>query len=129
MKPALFVFVGERPSPLAFKRGATWQNAAHAGRTLHDTLQALGLEPSKQFYLNLWDGPEALDTDAVHAGAVCSCLREFQRNGLTIVAMGQKVARELKRAGIDHLQVVHPAARGLIRRRERYVAHVREVLL
>jgi hypothetical protein len=42
--------------------------------------------------------------------------------------MGQKVRRALTEAGIAHYWIVHPAARGSIRERSRYIAHVRRQL-
>jgi hypothetical protein len=55
-------------------------------------------------------------------------LREAVAEGAVILAMGRLVERELVRRGIPHRPMVHPAARGRIRKRERYVEHVREVL-
>lgn len=57
-------------------------------------------------------------------------LRRLKRESLDrrIVAMGVRVRTTLQRHGIPHLAVVHPAARGTIRRRACYQAHVRSVL-
>jgi len=43
--------------------------------------------------------------------------------------MGRKVEKELKRYGIEHEYIHHPAARGKIRIIENYKAHVREQLI
>jgi hypothetical protein len=48
--------------------------------------------------------------------------------GGLVIAMGRKVQRELERKGFPHLRIVHPAARGTIRKKERYAAHLRAVL-
>jgi hypothetical protein len=55
-------------------------------------------------------------------------VRRLRRTRRRIVALGQKVARKLVELGIDHIAIVHPAARGRIRKRSRYIRHVREAL-
>jgi hypothetical protein len=67
-------------------------------------------------------GPEVVCRNAVRR-----VLRAVAR-GLTVVAMGKKVQVELERRGIAHAAIVHPAARGRIREKSRYAAHVQEVL-
>jgi hypothetical protein len=42
--------------------------------------------------------------------------------------MGRVASSVLSRHDIAHVQMVHPAARGRIRKKERYAAHVQEVL-
>jgi hypothetical protein len=122
------VFVGERPSPLAHERGATWQNGRHAGRTLREALLAAGHDPEAQLYFNLWDGPEKTATDQLHEEAILKCLWELARVGYTVVGMGDLVCRVLRKRELPHVQMIHPAARGRIRRRDVYQAHVRETL-
>ena len=48
--------------------------------------------------------------------------------GYTVVGMGRRVCRHLREAGVAHLALRHPAARGRMRRRDLYVAHARETL-
>jgi hypothetical protein len=57
-------------------------------------------------------------------------LRRLQRVSpdRRIVALGLRVHLVLHRHGIPHLALVHPAARGAIRRRALYQSHVRAVL-
>lgn len=123
-----YVFVGERQSPKAAKYGHTWQNGHAAARTLHDTLSQLGISLESQVFLNLWSTPglrapqEPPSADSLHA------VREALASGACIVALGSLVAAALVRASVPHRRMVHPAARGLIRKRERYIAHAREVL-
>ena len=45
-----------------------------------------------------------------------------------IVAMGAKVQKALRAEGINFIPIVHPAARGAIRKKERYIEHIREAL-
>lgn len=49
--------------------------------------------------------------------------------GDAIVAMGRKVQAGLARLGIPYIALTHPAARGAVRRKDRYAAEVRLVLL
>ena len=117
-----FVFVGEKPSNRAIEIGASWTNGMLAAKTLHDALRACGIEPSQQQFINLFgDDPDA--------PTVAQALRirriiELAADGHTIVALGQKVSRSLSKHRIAHLRLVHPAARGSIRKKSRYQEHV-----
>lgn len=55
-------------------------------------------------------------------------LRARRAEGIVIVALGKRVSVALARLGIDHVALVHPAARGRIRKRERYIKHVADTL-
>ena len=46
-----------------------------------------------------------------------------------VVAMGRKVSNALKKEGIEHKFIYHPATRGKIRKKELYCQHVKEQLL
>jgi len=59
---------------------------------------------------------------------VLAHLLQLAATGATIVALGQRVHRVFDRAQLEHLHAVHPAARGRIRARARYQAHVAAVL-
>lgn len=118
------IFVGECRSLTAQRRGWTWEDGRLAAKPLFEALRAMGVDPATHEYLNLW-------TDAVvpvvpwqrveHLKVQCAA-------GVVVVALGQRVSGELVRRGVDHVALVHPAARGRIRKRERCVAHVREKL-
>lgn len=51
-------------------------------------------------------------------------VRQLAEDGHTIVALGQKVSRALSKRRIAHLRLVHPAARGPIRKKAHYQEHV-----
>lgn len=123
-----YVFVGERQSPKAARGGHTWQNGKAAACTLHAALRTLGHDPEACTFLNLWCTPGLGPTREPLIPGVLPTLRREAAAGAVIVAMGRLVERELARRGIPHRAMVHPAARGKIRKRERYVEHVREVL-
>ena len=119
-----FVFVGERPSMRARQMRVTWQDGRLAAKPLHTALRACGISPEAQRYLNLFrtHGPLTVKQTALRR------LQRLVQAGLTIVALGRRVAQALDAAGIPHLRLVHPAARGPMRKTTRYCAHVRATL-
>lgn len=119
-----FVFVGERRSARAIACKVHWEDGHLAAKTLHDGLRSLGLDPSAQVYLNLFpdDGPSVVDPDALDR------VRSLAARGLIVVGMGRVVQRALDRTGVRHLDLIHPAARGAIRTRSAYHAHLARVL-
>lgn len=118
----LFVFIGEQRSPTAIRRGWTWNHGHLAAKTLHEALRAAGVEPSAQVYVNLWR-----DDGDMNLPLVAELLM-LDRARLRLVALGRRVAEHLARLGVPHVEMVHPAARGSIRRSERYQAHVAAIL-
>lgn len=130
-----FVFVGERPSPRADAIGATWQNGRLCAKNLREALVAAGLDPDHHRYLNLWAvpgiggrGAKNAHDELAEAMAALNILG-LAGGGYRVVALGALVARALTKRGIPHVRLTHPAARGSIRKTERYQAHVREILL
>lgn len=122
------LLIGERQSHQAKKINATWQNGKLAAKQLHDALRALNIDPAEQRYVNLWNRPGTGPIkDYVEVSALVY-IAESIAMGYTVVGMGQIVSAELKRRGITHLLIVHPAARGAIRKKERYTAHLASVL-
>lgn len=117
-----FVFVGEKPSSRAVEIGASWTNGRLAAKTLHDALRACGIEPSEQQFINLFgDDPGA---PTVAQDLRIRRIRQLAANGHTIVALGQKVSHSLSKHRVTHLRLIHPAARGPIRKKSRYCEHV-----
>ena len=111
-----YLFVGERKSPTALLRGWSWEDGRLAAKQLFDALDVVGVDPQACLFRNAFD-PGSL-----------SYIREKQQDGWLVVAMGAKAQRELERHAIPFRPMVHPAARGAIRRKDRYTAHVQEVL-
>ena len=121
----MFVFVGERRSPKARRMRVTWRDGRLAAKPLFEALRAAGYDPHAQVYLNLF----------AERGRTLRVIRQALRRikrwaaaGGQIVGLGQAVCHTLTRLGVAHRQLVHPAARGTIRRKERYRQHVCEVL-
>jgi hypothetical protein len=132
-KPLLpkFVFVGEAPSKLARRIGANWRTGQLAAKVLHDALRAMRIDPAQQKYINLW--ADRLGRPRLTRDYPYEYIWRAYGDGYTIVAMGQKVHKALGNEEtilqtIPHLTIVHPAARGKIRLRANYQAHVKEVL-
>ena len=122
--PTRFVFVGERRSQRAIQMGVRWEHGRLCARTLHAALRAIGLDPEEQGYVNLYSDaePSALDE------AVLARLRLLAEDSVEVVGLGQIVHRALERTGVAHRRLIHPAARGAIRARAAYQAHVALVL-
>ena len=112
-----YLFVGEQRSELAKRMNVRWRDGRLAAVPLFDALTQLGIDPLV----------DCIFTNAFERGNV-GVIRLAYQQGLTIVAMGKKAQGELERRRVPHLKMVHPAARGRIRKRERYIAHVAEVL-
>lgn len=118
-----FLFVGERRSPRAISMGVRWEDGHLAARTLHAALSVAGVALSDCRFINLFDDSTgALDQQNV--AAIHSALAA----GMQVIALGRLVQNSLRQLGIPHVEMVHPAARGAIRARERYQAHVADVL-
>lgn len=118
-----FLFIGDRRSVTAIKHDWTWADARLAAKTLHDALQPLGLVYGLSYdCTNLF-------TDEGHVNEhVLSVLGRKRLQGIILVSMGRKVDRMLARYDLPHLHIAHPAARGLIRRKEVYTAHVQHAI-
>ena len=109
-----FLFVGEERSARAIEMDVRWEDGALAAKQLFDALNVHGIDPAAQKFTNLFERG-GLKAIREHVGVV--------------VGMGSKVQKELKKRNIEHVALVHPAARGKIRKKERYAAHVGEQLL
>lgn len=121
----MLVFVGEKRSAKAIAMGVRWTDGRLAAVPLFEALEAAGVDPAAQRFVNLF-----LDGDAwrVSGGGV-RLIRQLARLRTSrVVGLGRRVQSTLARLEIDHLPMVHPAARGAIRRRDRYMAHVGAVI-
>jgi len=103
-----YLIVGERRSPKAIRLGLTWESGGLAAKPLFEALRTAGVDPAICQFVNWFEGGEAI----------------VRKHRGRIIGLGQKVQKALTGAGISHIPVVHPAARGKIRLRTNYVAHV-----
>jgi hypothetical protein len=122
------LFVGECRSITAQKKGWTWKDGRLAAKPLFEALAAMGVDPKAHRYTNLWVDQLSGEAGAFIAPATLAMLSARRREGVVLVALGQRVSKELAKRGIVHVALVHPAARGAIRKRERYHEHVKTTL-
>ncbi|CAA9545619.1 MAG: hypothetical protein AVDCRST_MAG88-377 [uncultured Thermomicrobiales bacterium] len=131
--PSPLVFVGERRSRRAVRLGVTWVDGRLVARTLHEALAACGLDPRRQTFVNLFLDPSIAGDAPTAAPLVVDRAMEAQLAacaalGARLSGLGRLAQRALAGGGLPHLALVHPAARGAIRGREVYHAHVAERL-
>jgi hypothetical protein len=109
----MLLFVGERRSPKAIQMGVHWRDEALAAVPLFEALRACGLDPNACLFVNWFDGD---DRDLVRGWSG------------PVFALGKKVQKALKAECVAHIPLIHPAARGSIRLRANYIAHVRQAI-
>jgi len=133
-----YLFVGEKRSELAIKMNVTWQSGRLAAKQLFDALDACGIPRKKCDFLNWWPDrvPHAKTWSEVLPRATIRNIDSRNREGgwgsgdiILIVAMGNKVQKALSKEGIDFVPIIHPAARGTIRKKENYAEHIRQQLI
>lgn len=119
------IFVGECRSLTAKRKNWTWKDGRLAAKPLFEALNAMGVDPAAHEYMNLWtdSAPPVVPWQRV---AKLRVLASYDDH--VIVALGKRVSGELVKRGVDHVAIVHPAARGRIRKRERYIEHVADTL-
>lgn len=115
-----FLFVGERRSPLACSMGVTWESGRLAAKQLFDALESCGI-PFKDCSFENWFDPYN------HKGDFAGWVKAL--GSPKVVAMGKKVQDALRKKGIDFIPIIHPAARGTIRKKENYAEHIRQQLI
>ncbi|MBS1722475.1 MAG: hypothetical protein JSS66_05650 [Armatimonadetes bacterium] len=114
-----FLFIGERRSNTAIRMGVTWTDGRLCASTLFDALSRVGVDPSRQRFMNAFTDSGQVDLATVRTAA------EAQE---VVVGLGLKAQRVLEEHGIEHVKLVHPAARGKIRLKDNYRRHVVETL-
>lgn len=125
-----FLFVGEKPSAMAEDKDIVWADGGLAAKQLFDGLNANGIDPRTCVFFNLFgDRADAAENNAAAIRRNVSAIQALSRaNRMEVVAMGNKVARRLNDHGVRHRVITHPAARGAIRLKENYAAHIAEKL-
>lgn len=128
----LFLFVGERQSNTALKKNWTWRSCQIEREPrlcaikLFESLEAVGIDPydlESVVFANIFNEEEVVNGENV------KLIRWFQECGFTVVGMGRKVQGCLDDLEIEHIGIVHPAARGEILKEGRYTEHLRERLV
>lgn len=119
---APLLFVGERRSPTAIRMGVTWEDGRVCAKTLHEALDAVGIARDARLFLNAFTDDGRPDP---HTVRMAQC---HVTVGGVVVGLGERAQRQLTAAGVPHLKLIHPAARGRIRRTDAYRAHVAQIL-
>ena len=120
-----FLFVGERPSTKAMSMHVRWEDGRLAAKQLFDALKGCGLNPSDHYYANWFQ--TRTDSYRRHP-CILKKIKYAKRRGVRVVALGRMVSREMDKVGLTHIRLVHPAARGKIRKKGRYILHVKRTL-
>ena len=113
--PVPILFIGEQRSKRAIEMGVHWRDGRLAAKQLFDALKACGIDPTEHEYVN--------DFEKLGAN-----VRKIIAHPGPRIALGRKVSHFLSAAKIDHICLIHPAARGAIREKSVYFAHVENVL-
>lgn len=122
-----YLFVGEKPSPTATRKGWTWESGRLAAKTLFDALRVCEINPQTCGFVNLF-GDHFNSPSIVNANYRTPVIRAAARAGITVVAFGNKVSRALHDRDVPHIAMRHPAARGSGRAKDIYTAHVLRAL-
>ena len=110
------IFIGEKRSKTAIKNGWTWESGHLAAKQLMDALKTIGVGMEGVRFGNVFDDEGNPIFDPKSTG------------GARVIAMGMIAHEELTRLGVEHDTIVHPAARGKIRRKDRYAEHLRGII-
>lgn len=129
MSERRYLFVGEKPSVKAHECGVVWADGGLAAKQLFDALKRLAIDPSRSMFFNLFGNTPAACEVIVPPARLLLLGELAEINRLDVVAMGLKVSRHLQKFNIPHRTIVHPAARGAIRQKDRYARHIKDVLL
>jgi hypothetical protein len=116
MSDLKIVFIGEERSETAKRMKVRWEDGRLAAKQLFDAFEVCGWSPAQCVFFNLFE-----------RGAGKK-LAAHQAAGRPMIAMGQKVQRQLTKRGVKFVPMVHPAARGAVRRKDRYAQEVQSAL-
>jgi hypothetical protein len=112
-----FLFIGEQRSQRAIDNGWTWEDGRLAAKPLFDALKAININPEECRFMNWFESENPLEE-----------LEKLSNQGFEIVSLGAKVHDELTKRNVNHIAVIHPAARGKIRLKANYFQHIKERL-
>jgi hypothetical protein len=105
-----YLFVGERRSNTAIRMNVTWVDKRLAAAHLSKAVEGIGIDWNECAFKNVFEDE----------------INDIKSFSGVIIAMGRKVEKELKKHGICHEFIYHPATRGAIRNIEKYKQHVKE---
>ena len=106
------LFVGEERSDKAKQMGVHWEDGRLAAKQLFDALEPININPKNCTFCNYFEGGKHIVK---------------QWKGF-VIGMGRKVQRALTKDKIEHIPIIHPAARGKIRSKRKYQQHIKSQL-
>jgi len=104
------LIVGEQRSLTARRMKVWWEDEALAAKPLFAALRACCIDPTLDCVFVNWFDQDKWTVRRHSSGP--------------ILALGKLVQRALTEEGIPYIPLIHPAARGKIRLRANYIAHV-----
>jgi hypothetical protein len=120
-----YLFIGEQRSSRAIKMNVRLEDGRLAAKQLFDALDHCKISRTHCKFINLFESLEEQNISLTHHDVY---LVMAQSDGFQLVGMGEKVSKELNSRGFHHIKIIHPAARGKIRKKERYFAHIQNQL-
>ena len=111
------LFIGENRSPSAIRMNVTWKDKRLAAKQLFDAFDMNNINYSEFEFCNVKEPKDFLNK-------VESALAD----DVPIIGLGKVVQQILNNMDIKHTPMIHPAARGLIRKKEHYAEHVRNTI-
>jgi len=115
------LFVGERPSKTAALKRWVWGDLHLSSKTLLEALAACQFPRERADFINVYCNDGKIDLQSIE-------YIQNRRHSSIIIGMGKLAQRALTHHDIGHIEMIHPAARGRIRKRELYQEHVRQVI-
>jgi len=128
------VFVGENRSNMAQNNDWSWERCQlehqprNCAKQLFEALENCGIDPYNQEqvrFLNAW---EDNSEEWVEVENLNSILQSYLEVGFEVVSLGEHVHQHLEQLNIPHIKLIHPAARGSIRKKDNYQKHVATTL-
>jgi len=116
-----YLFVGEKRSRKARQMKVTWESGKLAAKTLQKALSFSGISLDDCGFINILQ--ENLEFNLI-SNTNLRKIKSHVNKGVKIIAMGKLVQRHLANKNIPHISIVHPAARGKIRKTELYNQHL-----
>ena len=115
------LFVGERPSKTAVLKRWIWGDFHLSSKTLLEALAACQFPREFADFINVYSDDGKIDLQSIE-------YIQNRSHGSIVIGMGKLAQRALAHHGIGHIEMIHPAARGRIRKRELYQEHVAQVI-
>jgi hypothetical protein len=120
-----YLFIGEKRSQRAIQMNVRLEDGRLAAKQLFDALDHCNISREHCKFINLFESLEEQNIKVQHHDVH---LVMAQANGFKLIGMGEKVSKELNLRGFAHIKIIHPAARGKIRKKSRYFTHIKNQL-